>query len=294
VSFNPPSSQLGTANAVVSGTSQRYSTRMVEGWLSIKSVMSGSAVWETAERSITVEEGCCLLLNDRHPYALHMDSPQPVTTFCLFFARGFVEEVDRCVTTPSERLLDQPQPGKAASLTFLERVEPEGSPLEEQVRAFRRRCMRGFDSSSQAEEWFLRVARQLVRSGRQTGTALARLPALRASTRQELYRRVLRGRDFLLGAGDQRVRLEDAARAACLSPFHFHRSFTQAFGQSPHDFLTRHRLDRARKLLLSTDLSVTDVCLEVGFTSLGSFSTLFRRNFGASPRELRRARGGKM
>src|SRR5712692_1786649 len=154
VPFNPPASILGTTNAIVSGTGTRYATGMVEGWLSLKSVVGGSAVWEMAERRITVEEGCCLLLNDRRPYALHIDSSQPVTTFCLFFARGFVEEVNRCVRSSSERLLDQPQPGQAGELTLLERLEPTGSVIEKQVRAFLRQFVKGFDSATQAEEWF--------------------------------------------------------------------------------------------------------------------------------------------
>jgi len=81
--------------------------------------------------------------------------------------------------------------------------------------------------------------------------------------------------------------LSDVARAACLSPYHFHRSFTVAFGKTPHQYLTAHRLERAAQLLRRTPMSVTQICFDSGFESLGSFSSLFRRNFGTSPREFR-------
>src|SRR5205823_14407191 len=69
---------------------------------------------------------------------------------------------------------------------------------------------------------------------------------------------------------------------------HFLRLFKAAFHETPLRYLRRRRLERARRLLTQTDLPVTDICLRVGFESLGSFSTLFRRFAGASPREFRR------
>lgn len=86
---------------------------------------------------------------------------------------------------------------------------------------------------------------------------------------------------------EERVGLSQAAQGACLSPFHFHRQFVRAFGQTPHAFATGRRLDEARRLLLTTDLPVGEVVLEVGYESLGSFSTRFAREFGLSPREFR-------
>lgn len=102
-------------------------------------------------------------------------------------------------------------------------------------------------------------------------------------------RRLLRSRDFLADHLDAKVRLADAAGAAALSDFHFHRSFARAFGETPHDFLTRLRIDRARQLLATTETPVTDICLAIGYESLGSFSTMFRARTGLSPAEYRRS-----
>jgi transcriptional regulator GlxA family with amidase domain len=80
----------------------------------------------------------------------------------------------------------------------------------------------------------------------------------------------------------------ELARVACLSPAHFLRSFKALFGVTPHGYLTEVRLRHARRLLETTELPVTAVCFEVGFESLGSFSSLVRRRFGVSPSALRR------
>jgi AraC-like DNA-binding protein len=82
-------------------------------------------------------------------------------------------------------------------------------------------------------------------------------------TPDDTFRRLCRGRDLLASEYSSRVLLEHAAREACLSEYHFHRLFRATFGETPHDFLTRLRMDRARKMLAS-DRSVTDVCFEVG------------------------------
>jgi AraC-like DNA-binding protein len=104
----------------------------------------------------------------------------------------------------------------------------------------------------------------------------------------ETFARLVRSRDFLAANISQRLKLGDAARVACLSPFHYHRMFARAFGQTPHEFLTELRLDRAKALLANDNLAVTDVCLEVGYSSLGTFSSTFSAVVGCSPSDYRR------
>ncbi len=81
--------------------------------------------------------------------------------------------------------------------------------------------------------------------------------------------------------------LEDMADIACLSPYYFCRVFHQIVGVPPGEFLTTLRLDRAKRLLLTTSLSVTDICFEVGYVGLGSFTTRFTQLVGVSPRQFR-------
>jgi AraC-like DNA-binding protein len=87
---------------------------------------------------------------------------------------------------------------------------------------------------------------------------------------------------------DQPVSIRDVAREAVMSPFHFIRQFQAVFGETPNQFRIEARLDRAKALLALSDYSVTDVCMEVGFSSLGSFSDLFARRVGISPSVYRR------
>lgn len=81
--------------------------------------------------------------------------------------------------------------------------------------------------------------------------------------------------------------MADLASVAGLSPAHFSREFRRAFGEPPHRYLLTRRLERAAALLRDTDRSVTEVCLAVGLTSVGSFTTSFRRVYGVTPSAYR-------
>jgi AraC-like DNA-binding protein len=106
--------------------------------------------------------------------------------------------------------------------------------------------------------------------------------------REDARERLQRARAFIADGYDGPIDLERIAAEAELSRFHFLRLFKNAFGETPHAYVTRCRLERAMELLARTDLPVTQVCFEVGFSSLGSFSAWFSRHVGRSPDRFRR------
>jgi AraC family transcriptional regulator len=278
--INPRYAALGVENAVLSGTSSRHSATDCEGWLSIKGMLRGSAVWESGSRRWMVNEDCCLILNDRQPYTLTIESTRPATTFCMFFARGFVEDIYRASVTAAADLLDDPRPGRCE---FHQGLEPQSSPISAAVR--RLHCT---TKGMTRENWdlrFLELANSMIQEHHRASERAAKLPAVRRSTREELYRRVLRGRDHLLSSSGEHVSLSEIAHQACLSPFHFHRSFTRIFGATPHQYLTAYRMERAAGLLRQK--GVTEVAFESGFESPASFTNLFRRHFGYPPTQVR-------
>jgi AraC-like DNA-binding protein len=101
-------------------------------------------------------------------------------------------------------------------------------------------------------------------------------------------RRLCHARDLLAELDEGAPSVREVARSCQLSPFQFIRQFDAVFGPTPHRFRTQLRIERAKVLLAADHPSVTDVCLGVGFTSLGSFSALFSQRVGASPTSYRR------
>ena len=105
---------------------------------------------------------------------------------------------------------------------------------------------------------------------------------------EESNRRMLRARDAMDRAYAQPLDVPALARIAHVSQAHFTRTFRATFGETPHRYLQRRRVERAMFLLRETDHSVTDICFEVGFGSLGTFSRTFREIVGRSPRAYRK------
>jgi AraC-like DNA-binding protein len=110
--------------------------------------------------------------------------------------------------------------------------------------------------------------------------------------KHEAFRGLCRARELLAALDDEPLSIEAVARAVAISPFHFIRQFEAVFGVTPHQYRIQCRLDEAKRLLAAGQHSVTEVCMAVGFSSLGSFSELFKRRIGAPPSSYqRRLRG---
>jgi AraC-like DNA-binding protein len=232
-------------------------------------------------RQLVVEPSSFLVIGAGEKYSMNIAAERPVETCCVFFAQGFVEQIASDITRPIEDALAG-APAAISELSYLSALHNEQDCATiQRVQALARRCESALAPSGFEEEFLLLAAGLLQLYGR-IRDEMARLPATRSSTRQELFRRLLRGREYLHSHTCQPVSLAAVARAAGLSLFHFHRSFTQAFQETPHTYLTRLRLARARRLV-QTGASVLSASVAVGFSNPSAFTRLFRLHYGELP-----------
>jgi len=103
---------------------------------------------------------------------------------------------------------------------------------------------------------------------------------------EDIYQRVVAAKLFIDDNFTDRIDLKEISSRAFLSRFHFHRLFTRIYRRTPHQYLTRKRIDKAKDLL-AENKPVSDVCNEVGFESIGSFSVLFKKEIGFAPQYYR-------
>jgi AraC-like DNA-binding protein len=109
----------------------------------------------------------------------------------------------------------------------------------------------------------------------------------------ETLERLGRAREFIDHCYDHPLSLDLISEKACFSRYHFLRLFRQAFNKTPHQYLIERRIEKAKELLSEDELRVTDICFEVGFQSLGSFSTLFHKYVGDAPASYRQKEQAK-
>ena len=108
---------------------------------------------------------------------------------------------------------------------------------------------------------------------------------------EDLNRRLLRARDAMDRSYAEPLDVRAVAATAHISEAHFSRMFRTVFGETPHRYLQRRRVERSMFLLRETDRSVTDICMDVGFASLGTFSRTFREIVGETPSGYREGHG---
>lgn len=286
LAINPPVETFGLQNAILTGTSRRYFVPDFSGPMSLKATLQGASTWKVENRDCRVSESTYLVVNDGQPYTITYEEPRDVTTFVLLFRKGYLEEITAGMRQSGSSILDAP--------FSLERIEfpvglhPDSRDVLRKLRVFAEELG---NTSVARELWDLRfhqIAVALVNEMSLSVSGATDILSAKQSTRLELLRRVSIGRDFLISMSDRTVTVEDAARAACISTFHFHRIFLQAFGVSPHVFLRDFRMRRAAHMLRFTEEAVSEIVERVGLQSVSSFSGAFRRHYGVSPSLFRR------
>jgi AraC-like DNA-binding protein len=286
--LNPAGDELSTCCAVLNGVGRQYRVDAYRTPLTIKAVTRGAALYTTRGARRLVTEDVFLILNEGQEYSMEFQWPAATETICPFFQPGFVEHAAYCAKTPVSDQLDDVEPARRG-LEFCERLYPRSGRVGTLLDQLHAGISGGYASTVWLEDRFHELARSLAAL---QGTVLREVEdvsALRPATRDELYRRLHRGRDYLASCYSSRVTIADASRAARLSPAHFHRQFKALFGRTPMQYLQETRLAAARRLLATTDEPVTAICFMVGLESLGSFCSLFRKRFGCSPSQYGRA-----
>lgn len=110
----------------------------------------------------------------------------------------------------------------------------------------------------------------------------------RTRANSEYAQRINRVIDYLRGNLDRQVKLEELAKVACFSEFHFHRIFSAVSGETLNNFTNRLRLERAARFLRYTNRSLTDIAFDCGFSSSATFSRAFRSGYDTSPSQFRK------
>jgi len=267
-------------------SAQRVDIAAHAGPISLKSTGRGESSYRFGRRSVSVSPGQILLVPPSASYTTHVgDAGAEITT--LYFPKRLVADAHAVLASPADRLLD----GHQTDPNRLPQFPPHRRVASARMSAILRAlsCAHGSDDVG-----------DLVMAALAATTALAleaarstvNIPAARPSVRRELFRRACLVRDLIEQSPDRNLSLAELADAACLSPFHLHRVFKAAFGETPAQMRRRRRVERAKAMLALGDRTVAEVARRAGFDSDSAFSRSFRAATGLTPTAFRHAAGG--
>lgn len=244
-------------------------------------VLAGEARWVTSSRELRLTPGAFLVTGPGPERTLVVDSHSRVTTLQVTFREspqsGSGAREEGCAHPPAGMDVDA-----------LTGVWPADSSLGLALGRVAATAVRG-PALAELEAAIDELTASMRRTAGLHRAAAERIPAVRPWTRREILRQVSAGRDFMESHLVEHLTLRRIARAAAMSPFHFHRAFVQVFRQTPHQYVTQRRLLMAKALLAWSDMPVAEVAYSSGFGSTTTFSSAFRRHLQTSPSAFRRS-----
>ena len=250
--------------------------------LSLYSVFRGSERHEVGRARFAVTPDRYLLLNDNQRHTHGIEDGSEVLS--LRFRTGMGSDVFSAATLPLDQQLENPN--RRVPLEFFERTYPRDARLSE-LLGWLRMFIWAEVTQDPLEQAMQPILEHLLVLHRNLDAEIEAQPAAKRSTREELFRRLHLARDYIEASYLEKINLFTIAEIANLSPHHFLRVFKQSFEVTPYQFVTQKRLELAQKWLRETEKDVTDICFDLGFESLGTFSRSFKARFMASPSQYR-------
>jgi AraC family transcriptional regulator len=274
----------GWMNVLIHAKSDAQAIPMHNTSLSLYSVFSGLELHEVGRARFAVTPDRYLLLNDHQRHAHRVEDNTEVLS--IRFRTGLGSDVYSAAALPPDKQLDNPD--LRLPLEFYERTYPRDLRLS-QFMGVLRAFIWAEVTQDPLEQALHPILEHLLVLHRNLEADIERLPAAKRSTREELFRRLHIARDFIEASYLEPINLFSIADVVNLSPHHFLRLFKQAFELAPYQFVTHKRLELAKKWLIDTDKDVTDICFDLGFDSLGTFSRNFKARFRVAPTQYRLA-----
>ncbi|HEX6222858.1 MAG TPA: AraC family transcriptional regulator [Chryseolinea sp.] len=257
-----------------------------ECFLSVKSFYSGVARYHIQQRNYAVNDNNYLILNDCTKYNLVIDHATPTESFCVFFSPDFVCQNASASCATVGQLLDLSFE-KTNGIKLLERNYLHGDPVSKTLLDGRRLSIEN-KSEIEKEEFYITLFNAILSQNNDSLKDADRLALKKKSTREEIYRRLLYAKDFIDCNYSENLSLKKISQVAMLSENHLLRNFNRIFKTSPFQYITQLKIAEAKRQIIETDQSITDISLNLGYLSLTNFSYFFKKVVGVYPVELRK------
>ncbi|MBK7871697.1 MAG: helix-turn-helix transcriptional regulator [Saprospiraceae bacterium] len=253
------------------------------GCLSVKTVSTGVESFFIENEHFVLNQEKYLVLNEGQYYGSHVESEKEVESFTINFSQEFVKQAVNTLFTHDEELINNPSFETVAIPEFVQYFYNHDTIITPLIQKIKLLSDHFSANQNQIEDAYYQLFRALMLKKKEVNQLIQKTPALKKSTQIELYRRLTRAKDYIDSHFAKSISLDDIAQVACLSTFHFLTCFKALHGLTPYQYLTRVRLQQAKKLLKTKDISVQEVCQMVGYEDISSFSKLYKKTFGASP-----------
>lgn len=255
--------------------------------LSLKFAFGGSEYYTLDKMRYSVNDNSYLILNRDSIYESLINEEKPVETLTLNFTSEFVHDVFHSTFNTDEYLLDYPEVRDKIPVNFFQKLYPNDKKMRRKIEPLRNIINQPDYDTKQVNEVLHTLLEYIFRTQLNESKQAELIESKKRSTKYEIYNRLHKAKDYINSNPGEKIDLELLAKVSFLSPHHLLRKFRSAFAITPHQYLTQVRLQKAKEMLINSPNPVTEICNDVGFESLSSFSMLFKKHFLQSPENYR-------
>ena len=252
---------------------------------SIKFVVQGTIYYRCQYKEYKVQQDQFLLTSKQSGAQAYFDAKQTVKSICIDICPASLAEAYTILCSKGDLDLDNFMAGYFDHPYFFEHVyNVQESLFGKQLQKLSNALRNGqYHPEMINDEWFLQLVELIILQEKGNYLSLNNIPAKKTATRKEIYERLLQGKQYMDAYYSLNPDIATVAQNCSLSTFHFFRSFRQAFGISPYQYMMQLRLKYALELMQDENYSLTDIASLCGFPDLFTFSKAFKREYGISP-----------
>lgn len=245
---------------------------------SIKTVFSGNRTFNIGKRQLALYPESFVAINNGTTYSSKIDSSVPVNNLSISFSPSFLNDFNRMQKHTDSNLLDEPfQSGEYPDFSFIETIYPLSGDMKYNIIHLKEHLEQGAPDDLLINEYLHHCLINYYKVyNKEVVDKSEKLNFLNSSTKVEILKRLTLAKEYIISNYNKDIELEDIARHACLSVNHLLRTFKQAFGKSPHQYLIKIRLDRSKYLLKNTNYTINEIVEIIGFECPSSFIRLFK------------------
>ena len=251
--------------------------------LSLKAVISGKEYYDLGAVTFGVTNENLLILNNGSTYSSYINDRFPTESFTINFSRTVCQKLLDSVSRDINDMLSNPFQERNESLVFYERLHPNEGRLSRLIVQLHRIVQEEICREDAMKDLLFEIFCEMILLQRESLSQVGQIRAVKSSTKIELFKRLNTAKDYIDSCYYRDISLDELSSICLLNPFYLIREFKKNYSTTPYQYLITRRLIEAKKLLTNDHLSVNEISSQVGFDSVSTFCSLFKKRFNTTP-----------
>lgn len=275
-------------NAYYFKTNKLYSGEHVSR-LSIRTISDGYQYHKVNNQDLMLSRDNYLLIREGEAFYSEISTKKNVEGLLVAFEKNDVQSINNYINSRESQLLDDPFETISDDIPLDSQTISISNDLKLLMFQLKYGIVTQIDYKLYYEELFMKILKTIFKDQDNINERIKKIKAKKYSTKKEIFRRVRKAKDYLDGNLGEDLSIKKLSQVATMSPFHFVRSFKDSFKYSPHAYITKQRISKAKYLLQDSNDTIGEICQQVGILNSSSFIRLFKEYEGCTPNNYRTA-----